>query len=394
MQGRLQPHIMELLRFTEGHRRHTKALARATGELFNVFEILDIGHYEVKTHSPMLGELLDPKGSHGQGAVFLRLFLEAFDIQFDAEGECADVKLEYTFRGSADGEPSGRIDIVLQDGKGSIVVIENKIYHGHRNNQVERYRTKFPRARLFYLTLFDGTPEGFSENDLQRLHCECISYAEDILSWLNKCRKEAASLPCVRETITQYIHLIEKLTNQSTSAAMNKELISKIVESKESLDAFFTLHEAAVAVQNDLICRVDAKLDAVAKAAGVDCEGSFQDRGVYFTTPGLKKCNLHIAFAFDSRSHDAFFFGFGLRDTAVDCPVGVANKIYAAFAEWFEPDKPNRTWPASAWWVEHKNWRRETFEAILSGRFEAELKEKLKKLVEIARQVCPDEAIT
>src|SRR5208283_235963 len=86
----ISPRVLELLRFTESHNRHTEALARATGEHFNIFHILRVGHLEVTTHSPILGELLNPKGKHGQGAAFLRLFLAQFDIHgFDPESEKA-----------------------------------------------------------------------------------------------------------------------------------------------------------------------------------------------------------------------------------------------------------------------------------------------------------------
>jgi hypothetical protein len=92
----INPRVSELLRFTESHNHHTEALLRATGEQFNVFNILGIGHYEVKTHSPMLGELLNPKGRHGQGAMFLRLFLGQFGItDFVADSETAKLDLEY-----------------------------------------------------------------------------------------------------------------------------------------------------------------------------------------------------------------------------------------------------------------------------------------------------------
>ena len=62
----LSPRVLELLNFTEVHQRHAEVLARATGEHFNIFKILRIDHYEVRTHSPVFGGLLDPKGSHGQ----------------------------------------------------------------------------------------------------------------------------------------------------------------------------------------------------------------------------------------------------------------------------------------------------------------------------------------
>ena len=61
----LSPRSLELLRFTATQLRHADALNQATGEHFNIFQILRIGHLEVKTHSPILAELLNPKGRHG-----------------------------------------------------------------------------------------------------------------------------------------------------------------------------------------------------------------------------------------------------------------------------------------------------------------------------------------
>lgn len=37
------------------------------GDFFNIFSILKMETDEVKTHSAFLAELLNPKGSHGQG---------------------------------------------------------------------------------------------------------------------------------------------------------------------------------------------------------------------------------------------------------------------------------------------------------------------------------------
>jgi len=76
----VSPRILELLRFTETHNRHREAMSRATGEQFNMFRVLGVGHLEVKTHSPILAELLNPKGKHGQGDVFLSLFLYRFEM--------------------------------------------------------------------------------------------------------------------------------------------------------------------------------------------------------------------------------------------------------------------------------------------------------------------------
>ena len=54
-----------------------EALAAASGQGFNLFEILKRETDEVHTHSAILAELLDPQGSHGQGPVFARAVCEA-----------------------------------------------------------------------------------------------------------------------------------------------------------------------------------------------------------------------------------------------------------------------------------------------------------------------------
>ena len=46
------------------------------GENFNVFNVLGLWSEEVRLHSAMLAELLNPEGSHGCGEAFLKLFIE------------------------------------------------------------------------------------------------------------------------------------------------------------------------------------------------------------------------------------------------------------------------------------------------------------------------------
>lgn len=50
-----------------------KEIFEKTGENFNIFKILRIETEEVFTHSRFLCELLNPKGSHGKGSLFLNI---------------------------------------------------------------------------------------------------------------------------------------------------------------------------------------------------------------------------------------------------------------------------------------------------------------------------------
>ena len=57
---------------------HQEEISTLKGENFNVFSILKMESKENETHSAFLGELLNPKGSHGFGSLFLKL-LSVFD---------------------------------------------------------------------------------------------------------------------------------------------------------------------------------------------------------------------------------------------------------------------------------------------------------------------------
>ena len=117
-------------------------IAKITGENFNVFSVMSMESDERFTHSAIIGELLNPKGSHSQGSVFLKLFVEEISSLKEIENfdfENAKVIIEEHI-GLIDEKYSkgGFIDIVLKDNN-NVIVIENKIYAGYQKNQLVRY---------------------------------------------------------------------------------------------------------------------------------------------------------------------------------------------------------------------------------------------------------------
>jgi hypothetical protein len=243
--------MSDLLAFTRTHLRHHAALMRATGGNFNLFQILGIGHYEVRTHSPIIAELLRPHGCHGQGDVFLRLFLKKVGIGDPPFQQSRTTVATERYIGPKTETKGGQLDIVIEDGVRRRVLIENKIYAGDQENQLLRYYNYDKDADLIYLTLDRREPSEYSSSGLDPGKYKRISYENEILDWLFDCRKEAACLPGVREVLSQYIALIEELTLKSTTMEMNQELIRHIAENRENLQAFFRLAECGV-------CRRDA----------------------------------------------------------------------------------------------------------------------------------------
>lgn len=223
----------KLLRDTNRVVRHQKELAKLKGEGFNVFSILNMENSENKTHSAFLGELLNPKGSHNFGNVFLKKFLKQIGIKEHIDLATAQVKLEYYLGKRNDKDAvGGRVDIYIIDGRGHTFCLENKLYAGDQKAQIARYcNYNSDKNKVFYLNLDGGMPDKQSiQNKKKDKDFTIISYEYDIVTWLDKCIKEAVNAPILRETIKQYSILIKKLTNQLTDQDMKKEVEEIILE--------------------------------------------------------------------------------------------------------------------------------------------------------------------
>ena len=67
---------------------------RINGSKFNIFQILNVAEDELK-HSLFIAELLNPKGRHGLGALFLKFFLEKVEI-LDFNAERSNIETEFS----------------------------------------------------------------------------------------------------------------------------------------------------------------------------------------------------------------------------------------------------------------------------------------------------------
>ncbi|MDR3048343.1 MAG: PD-(D/E)XK nuclease family protein [Elusimicrobiota bacterium] len=223
------------------NKRHYE-LAELSGENFNVFEMF-VGHYELK-HSKFIAELLNPTGSHGQGDIFLKLFVKEANINNFAT-ETAEVETEHSFNDNV----GGRIDIVIKNNRGEQIFIENKIYADDGNTQLLRYHEYKPNARILYLTLDGAEPSEKSVGNIDETKKQwltMISYSETIIKWLENCKKEAVNMPLLRETISQYIFHIQDLTNQTRSKKMSKEIAEVIAKNAENFEAALKIQMTGV----------------------------------------------------------------------------------------------------------------------------------------------------
>ena len=246
--------IKKLLTEVSAISKKYEDIAKITGENFNIFNVLGLSTREVRTHSAFIAELLNPNGSHGQGDIFLELFIKLLKDKFHSDKEEKDkTKIVFVKEnakviveesiGKIAGDKGGRIDIVLKNMSHQIV-IENKIYAGDQKKQLVRYDNKYPNALLLYLTLFEKEAsdestkkEGGSKLVINKDYFN-ITYKEDVKNWLEQCKEKAVNQPLLRETITQYINLVKQLTGQTMSSEMEKEIKGLFFNNEEETELF------------------------------------------------------------------------------------------------------------------------------------------------------------
>lgn len=203
------------------------------GELFNIFEVCGVNHYEL-LHSSIIAEFLNPKGSHGQGALFLKAFFDVINDRCQNIDKFAiddvSVETEKTF-------DNGRIDISISNSKKQIVIIENKIYANDQCEQLKRYE-KYAKdnCREYYILYLSLDGHESNEATKDAVKYSPISYSIEIVDWLIKCKELSIDKPIIRETLSQYIFHIKKLTRteDDMNAENKNELLNILIENKNA----------------------------------------------------------------------------------------------------------------------------------------------------------------
>jgi hypothetical protein len=205
---------------------------------FSFFELLKSISDE-NAHSKVISEFLNPYGSHYQKDLFLKKFFEVLDLKIKDKWK---IYKEYDIG-------NGRIDILIE-GEKNIIIIENKIYAGDGERQLERYITwakkefRDKNILVLYLNLWGNAPLRYSLGNLEIKESslfkynqkiadfKVITYKNTILPWIESCIKEIENISNLRESFKQYEKVIKKLVKKEDNI-MN--LKNYLMEKKEIL---------------------------------------------------------------------------------------------------------------------------------------------------------------
>lgn len=197
---------------------------RISGKDFNVFSITGLDNKEVAI-CRLLKELLDPKGSHGNGVAFLKEFVNIVlrkDGFSDNDLKNAVVSREECI------DSRRRVDLVLRIGK-EVIPIEVKIFAIDQDSQLSDYYKYYqPSCNcIYYLTLDGKEPSVFSKQYLSKDQYHCISFDNDIQEWVKSClRKDYIKLsPRVKDILTQFGEMIQNITDTKDDPVMEEILL-------------------------------------------------------------------------------------------------------------------------------------------------------------------------
>lgn len=325
--------IESLLREVSVIQKHYEEIARLTGENFNIFKILNLSTSEVRTHSAFLAELLNPNGSHNQGAIYLQLFIDKMNSCLPDNNKVngfvcdkAEVFVEKRIgtinKNKTEG---GNIDILIKGFNGYEIVIENKINAGDQENQLIRYSNYIKKKKgiLLYLNLDGHEATKYSTKDeivnISLVKDEdyfIISYMDFITEWLEECHKEASSYAIIRESIKQYINIIKHITGKSINKVMEEQLVKILGKDSESVKHAFNISASIGMLKEYLINEFKSQLTELGGHIGAKVEfegGKFSNKGdesyCNFILPNNKYGDYIIALGFDEEGD----FGIGVN---------------------------------------------------------------------------------
>lgn len=228
-------------------RKKQAALEQARQEApgFNLFSVLGVSYYEVRTHSAFLAYLLDPAASHGQQYAFLTSFLNTCRERNPTFPLPKGEFTRYVWHVQRERSTArfGRLDIVLScPDLGYLCVIENKVGAGEQYEQLSRYgewldtqAEAFADRALIFLT-----PRGHKSATSGDYRYFPLSYYDDIAPWL------AGILPTIeaqnlRHALTQYLQLWQA---KGAFFMTSEDPILNFLAEPGNLDLAFEISEA------------------------------------------------------------------------------------------------------------------------------------------------------
>ena len=206
--------LSRFFRVAEQHLELSVQKDRQFASRFNVFDLIEPDENKL---SDVLKILLDPKGAHGQGDLFLRLLIKQLGTGLSTlHTKHATVQREAPTHGIE--KYRRRIDVFVD--AGDLVAVENKVDSPEQPDQVNDYlahlrycvRGTERKTILIYLTPDRRRPDSLGAAAFESAQAEgrlrCWGYRRELREWLEECRETCAARR-IQDFLSEFIHCIE-----------------------------------------------------------------------------------------------------------------------------------------------------------------------------------------
>ena len=247
--------------------RYEENLVQKELNRYNLFTLSSYNNQLENFHSDVIVSLLDARGLHGEGKVFLELFIRFLNDKLELNLNSADFIEAQVYREI--GDAASHIDIAIIGG-GKSIIIENKMNNApDMPEQLDRYYHYLTQVRktevqaIIYLTL-DGlknapTPDDIKAKDVLRNLAAYNNTENDLVSgWLTPCFA-ACTRDDSRSLIHQYIKLIKHLASKNMDNQVMEDFY-RFVADKRGID---TLEEVVELASRIPIYRIDKLISAI-----------------------------------------------------------------------------------------------------------------------------------
>lgn len=245
--------LLEEVAFKVGTLR--EARNRFSDRLAPEFRIFDYLRTDEMGLSRCIASLLDPKGKHGQGSVFLDAFLECIvPTAIWARNESCEVTMEKQVNGLR------RIDIFLEFKRG-IIGIENKPWAADQDQQLTDYAAyvKKTAVKKNWLLLFLSNREpsdcSIDSNERKKLEKDGQYVRRDygeIIEWLEGCAFKSKAL-VVRIFIEELTKFIRMNINGELDMSEKKEIQQILLSSTKNIESAFHVIQGVDGIKKELL---------------------------------------------------------------------------------------------------------------------------------------------
>lgn len=243
--------------------------ARSVAPAFSVFRFCDTSEEGI---SAILAWLLDARGDHAQGDLFLRAFLAWLHVFWP---DTAISRSKAHTEAPIPTRHSTRfIDVLVTSPDGHAMAVENKIGAVDQDQQLSDYlfwlRSHSAGHQLLYLTHDNREPSesSIAAQDRAIALSKGIlferSYSE-LLDWITKCH-ELCGASKVRHFIEDFRDHVQKTILGVADMTETERLAAEIAASPSKLNAAFSVFSTEQAVKRMLMAKVVKDIDQEAKS--------------------------------------------------------------------------------------------------------------------------------